>query len=81
MKKDENAAVLAQWIGLFLLIPPMIGVLVFLITLFFDNVSALNDFENGSFWSGTRGDDGGYSSPMPIYLGLMAIAGAYLIKE
>ena len=84
MKKDENisnASALSYLIGLFLLIPPIIGVLLFLVTLLFDSVSVLNDFDYGSFWSGSRGDDGGWSSPMPIYLGLMAIAGAYLIKE
>jgi hypothetical protein len=27
------------------------------------------------------GGGGGYSSALPLYFGLMAIAGAYLIKE
>lgn len=35
----------------------------------------------GTHWTGNDGENGGYSSSLPIYIGLMAIAGAYMIKE
>lgn len=65
------------WIGILFLIPAILGVFAFLLSWF--------DF-NGDFSSlrNLRGDwtDGdNCSSPAPIYLGLMAIAGAILIKD
>ena len=37
----------------------------------------------GRHWVGAydSGDGGGFTSSLPIYIGLMAIAGAYLIKD
>lgn len=32
-------------------------------------------------WSGDITEGGGHSSSVPFYFGLMAIAGAYLIKD
>ena len=38
--------------------------------------------EFGYAWMGDHDSDGGgFSSTLPIYIGLMAIAGAYLIKD
>ena len=80
MEENENEINISAVLGYILLTPPIIGVAIFILTLLGDG-SYLSSFSIGSFWSGSRGDDGGYSSPIPIYLGLMAIAGAYLIKD
>ena len=74
---------LEQKVGFVLLIPPLLSVFLFLTAQYHD------DFRD-TFWTGFSvaaysGDDsgagaGGYTSAVPIYLGLMAIAGAYLIK-
>lgn len=59
-------------IGLLLLIPPILGVFAFVLQLFgADTFYRLQDLS--SKWTG---DDG-----VLIYLGLMAIAGVYLIKD
>jgi len=68
---------LEKIIGIILLIPPLLGVIFFILSIF----GASGDIPNLrtlSFdWTGA-GD--GYSSTAPIYLGLMAIAGALLLK-
>ena len=65
-------------IGLFLLIPSIFGVIAFVLQLF----NADSDFSKmedlSSNW--TNDYDGGMSAA-PIYLGLMALAGVYLIKD
>lgn len=72
---------LERTLGIILLIPPIIGVLLFLIGLMGTELK-LEGLSNPNFWSGNLANEGGgYSSPMPIYLGLMAIAGAILIKN
>ncbi len=67
-------------IGIILLFPPILGVLAFILQLF----DADTDFSRlsnlGSYWT-ARFDAGGGMSAAPIYLGLMAIAGGYLIKD
>lgn len=67
-------------IGLILLIPPILSVLFFFLAnigLDWDVVQMRN---LSAYWT-ARFDEGGGMSAAPIYLGLMAIAGAYLIKE
>lgn len=63
-------------IGLFLLLPPMLGVVAFILQLFDADThfSSLRDLSSN--WT----NDGGGMSAAPVYLGLMAIAGVYLIK-
>ncbi len=67
--------------GYFLLFPPALGVINFLINTRF-GTSADGIVDNGAglnlFWLYAWD---GASSPIPIFLGLMAIAGAYLIKD
>jgi hypothetical protein len=46
----------------------------------------LTHFKDSNEWTGTydysrEGGGGGYTSALPFYFGLMAIAGAYLIKN
>lgn len=71
-------------IGLFLLLPPILGVFAFVLQLF----NADTDFSEmrnlSSDWTTNYGYDqggGGGMSAAPVYLGLMAIAGVYLIKD
>lgn len=71
--------------GIILLIPPIIGVLLFLLNLLSNNIGDIPEMKNLSAeWTGTYGygndGGGGYTSAAPIYLGLMAIAGAILLK-
>lgn len=64
------------WLGVFFLIPPILGVIAFVLCLF-DIDSHFSKLSNlSSDWNG-----GGGMSAAPIYLGLMAIVGAYLIKN
>lgn len=68
-------------IGLFLLLPPMLGVVAFILQLFDADThfSSLRDLS--SDWTMGYSDGGGGMSAAPVYLGLMAIAGAYLVKD
>lgn len=74
-------------VGIIFIIPPILGVLFFLLNVFFWNAGDIPELRNLSYkWTGTYGYDndgggGGYMSAAPIYLGLMAIAGAMLLKE
>lgn len=69
-------------IGYILLFPPLLSVLLFSINLLSRNFSKIVGMTNlSSNWSGNMGDNGGFMSATPIYFGLMAIAGAYLIKN
>lgn len=67
--------------GIILLIPPFIGVILFLINLLSSYPGKIPEMSNlSSQWTGYCGTSGGYTSAAPIYLGLMAIAGAILLK-
>tara|TARA_B110000967_G_C18834669_1_gene535974 strand:- start:1146 stop:1469 length:324 start_codon:yes stop_codon:yes gene_type:complete len=84
-------------IGLALLLPAIWSVISFsLITVFGDFLNNDRTYDNpfiesrvqmenfGSTWRGTvdyNDGGGGYTSALPIYIGLMALAGAYLIKD
>lgn len=79
--KEPNAGVkLERVFGIILLIPPILSVLLFVLCLF-DVDSEIVKLRNLSDdWSGGYTDGGGYTSAAPIYFGLMAIAGAVLLK-
>ena len=84
MKTEEKALIKAKkiecWIGFFFLIPPILGVIAFVFCLF-DNDGEFARMGNlSSDWT-TNYSDGGGMSAAPIYLALMALAGAYLIKD
>lgn len=67
-------------LGIFFLIPPFLGVFFFLLSL----CNITGDFVSMRDLSGQwdwHSDDGVSMSPAPLYLGLMAIAGTYLIKN
>lgn len=69
-------------IGLILLFPPVLSVLLFSINLVLkDSGHIIRMYNLSSEWSGNMGENGGYTSATPIYFGLMAIAGALLIKD
>ena len=70
-------------IGIILLVPVFLGVIAFVSNLFgsdgdFASMSDLS-YKWTCDWSGESGCGG--MSAAPIYLALMAIAGAYLIKD
>ena len=79
MPENQTEPSISTVVGYILLLPPIAGVALFIYTLFGEG-AYLASFSKGSFWSGNY-DNGGFSSTIPIYLGLMAIAGAYLIKD
>jgi hypothetical protein len=71
--------------GIILLIPPLLSVLLFLLnvlTKYSGKMATLSNLSDN--WTGgynySQGGGGGYTSAAPIYLGLMAIAGAILLK-
>lgn len=69
-------------IGLILLFPPVLSVLLFTINLLVKDTSDIARMHNlSSEWSGNIIENGGYMSSTPFYFGLMAIAGALLIKD
>jgi len=81
-KQPEQSIRLERIFGIILLIPPIIGVILFLLNLVSNdpgNIPELRNLSNN--WTGDYDSDGGgYTSSAPIYLGLMAIAGALLLK-
>ncbi|WP_299436515.1 hypothetical protein [uncultured Maribacter sp.] len=83
-KTNEKKPNFEKIIGIILLIPPILSVILFLLNLFVKNIGDIPEMSNlSSEWTGSYGYDtggGGYSSSIPFYFGLMAIAGAYLIK-
>lgn len=87
---------LRKKIGFILLIPAIWSVMSFsLITVFGETLNDESEWKNpiiesrlqmeqfGRHWVGAydSGDGGGFTSSLPIYIGLMALAGAYLIKD
>ena len=78
---------LERVVGIIFIIPPILGVILFLLDVFISfvgisnvrDLAALNNLS--SEWTGYSGEGGSYTSVAPIYLGLMAIAGALLLKE
>lgn len=69
-------------IGYILLFPPILSVLLFTVNLFTSNCNAIFKLRNlSSEWTGNSGSEGGYMSAIPVYFGLMAIAGVYLIAN
>jgi hypothetical protein len=75
---------LERKIGFVLLTPAILSVVLFILNLLiyptFESVIKMSNL--GSGWTGDFMEGGGgYSSATPIYLGLMAISGAILIRE
>ena len=64
-------------LGLFFLIPPFLGVCFFLLSLCDVSGHFVNMYDLSGQWD-KHGDS---TPPAPIYLGLMAIAGALLVKN
>ena len=67
-------------IGLFLLLPPILGVIAFVLQIFEADTDFSMMRELSSAWT-AKYDQGGGMSAAPIYLGLMALAGAHLTKD
>ena len=78
MKTEEKALITGKkiecWLGVFLLIPPILGVISFVLCLF-DNDGEFAKMRNlSSDWTMGYSDGGGAMSAAPIYLALMALA-------
>lgn len=73
---------ISKIVGYILITPPVISVLAFMIEIFLDKNLLRNVVRRG-VWSGFIAESGqaGYTTSLPFYFGLMAIAGAYLIKD
>ena len=77
MKTEEKVLIKAKkiecWIGFFFLIPPILGVIAFVFCLFGNDgeFARMTNLEF-SIWN---------ADESIIYLALMALAGAYLIKD
>lgn len=72
------------FLGVFFLIPPILGVCFFLLNLFDEsgNFVEMRNLSGQWDWHDGSGDGSGASmSPAPLYLGLMAIAGVLLVKN
>ncbi|MBL0258533.1 MAG: hypothetical protein IPQ03_13850 [Bacteroidetes bacterium] len=77
-------------LGVVLLIPPVMSVFFFLQQLFiryYPEIGIQNYYHLQTVWTGAvdynydKGGGGGYTSALPLYFGLMAIAGALLIMN
>lgn len=82
-EKNNTGIKLERVLGIILLIPPIVGIILFLLNLVNDDLGNILEMRNlSTVWVGKTGSsgEGGYTSATPIYLGLMAIAGALLLK-
>lgn len=68
-------------LGIFFLIPPFLGVFFFLLSLCDVTGDFVSMRDLSGQWDWHSSDYGVSTSPAPSYLGLMAIAGTYLIKN
>ena len=64
------------FIGLFLLLPPILGVIAFVLQIFNADLDFSQMRDLSSDWTSSEG-----MSAAPIYLGLMALSGVHLIKD
>jgi hypothetical protein len=89
MNNKEKALIKAKkiefWIGFFFLIPAIFGVIGFMLNLLVidGGLAEMCDLSSRvtSRIDYSYDDSGGEMSTIPIYLGLMAMVGAYLIKD
>ena len=68
-------------IGILFLIPPILGVIAFVLCLFDCNWHFAKMSNLSNSWTCDYYDGGGGMSAAPIYLGLMALAGVWLVKD
>ena len=66
-------------IGWVLFTPPVLSVGLFILSATLVGAPLAN--LQRTTWTGELWNPGGYTSALPFYFGLMAIAGAYLIKD
>jgi hypothetical protein len=81
-----KAKTVSQVSGYILISPAVFSVFAFLIDLITDwtLLHELSDIWTGIIYDSGYGDNNiaaGFTSALPFYFGLMAIAGAYLIKD
>ena len=86
MNNEEKALIKAKkiecWIGIFFLIPPFLGVIAFVFNLLGSDGDFVRMSNLSSSWTNDYAyNAGGGMSAAPIYLAIMAMVGAYLIKD
>ena len=89
--KKEQSRVIELTAGVILIVPALLSVLLFMYAVFLGDGEGSKIYPDLSYsiWTGYTEvyrdgngvGGGGYTSAFPIYCGLMAIAGAYLIKD
>lgn len=81
--QSKKKANLERIVGIIFIIPPILGVIFFILNVFISYVGDLPELDNlSSNWTGNYSrEGGGFMSAAPIYMGLMAIAGAMLLKD
>lgn len=68
------------FIGILFLIPPVLGVIAFILCIFGCEWEFATFYNLSGEWTACF-DTGGGMSATPIYLGLMALAGVWLVKD
>ncbi|MDE6634771.1 MAG: hypothetical protein K2J96_05910, partial [Bacteroidaceae bacterium] len=68
-------------LGILFLLPPILGVFFFLLNLCGVHGDFVDMYHLDYEWASYHSSNGVSMSPAPLYLGLMAVAGAYLIKD
>lgn len=81
--QSKKKANLERIVGIIFIIPPILGVIFFILNVFIYYAGDLPELDNlSSNWTGSfSSEGGGFMSAAPIYMGLMAIAGAILLKD
>jgi len=86
MKNEEKALVKAKRIecviGFIFLIPVILGIIAFILCLFDNNSNFATMRRLSASWTNDFSSQGGGGmSAAPIFLGMLAMTGAYLIKD
>ena len=68
-------------LGLLFCLPAVIGVICFIVNLCTDGDTCKLSSLRGQWDWQYGGESGGATPPIPLYFGLMAIAGAYMLKN
>lgn len=82
-EQSKQSIRLERVFGIILLIPPILGVFMFILNLFSQDLGKMSNLSHEwtGDWNSSGDGGGGYTSAAPIFLGLMAIAGAFLKEQ
>lgn len=82
-ESSESKTSASKFFGYMLLTPAVLSVIMFIVDLIpmKKEIPLFENLNSGWFGGIAYEGGGGYTSALPLYFGLMAIAGAYLIKD